>query len=296
MSRRRHPPTDDPLRQPDLDGLRTELLRWAAPGGHWDRRRLRMLTPGQRVVLLNRETWGRYAQAWGLVSHWKLNEASGDAIDSYGSNNLTDTATVTAADGILRPGGSRSGARQFTQANSEYFTLADPATLDVSGNTDFAIACWAYFTSANTNHGSLFTKYFITGGQRQYFMGRTDGSGPKFIVSAAGTVGVEVIGLAEASLVLNQWYFILGWHDGVGDVIGCRVNNGTKVTTAHATGVFNGTAAVNIGAFENGWPGYQMDGRIDEALFFSAPPGGIADKIDDISRILYNNGRGMPRN
>jgi hypothetical protein len=293
MSRRRHPPTDDPLRQPDPDDLRAELARWACPGGLLDRRRWRGLMPGQRVVLFNRETWGRYAQTWGLVSHWKLNEASGDAIDSSGTNNLADTNTVTAADGILRPGGSRSGARQFTAATFERFRLADNASLS-TGDVDFAVACWAYFDSSPGGSGrTLISKW-----AREYLLLWNNEAAENrfaFHVSSDGAENVNVRANSLGAPATATWYFILAWHDSVGNTINIKVNNGTTDSAAHATGVFDGTAVFELGGL-NDTGTYPMDGRIDEALFFKSPPGGIANKINDMSRILYNDGRGMPRN
>ena len=67
-----------------------------------------------------------------LISYWKLDEASGNATDSHGTNTLTDTNTVTSVAGKINT------ARYFTNANTEFFTLADNASLS-TGDIDFTI-------------------------------------------------------------------------------------------------------------------------------------------------------------
>ena len=53
-----------------------------------------------------------------LGGYWKMDEASGDALDSHGSNNLTDNDTVAAS-----TDGKINGARDFEKGFSEYLKL-----------------------------------------------------------------------------------------------------------------------------------------------------------------------------
>ena len=66
---------------------------------------------------------------------WHLDEASGNALDSTSnSNNLTDTNTVGTGTGKVGTG------RDFEKDNSEHFTIADNASLSITG--DISISCW----------------------------------------------------------------------------------------------------------------------------------------------------------
>ena len=82
----------------------------------------------------------------GLLHWWDLDEASGDAIDATGNQDLTDTNTVGSSSGTAPDGGD---ARSFTAANSEYFTTAAGNILNNS-ETAVTFALWG-----NVNNTSL---------------------------------------------------------------------------------------------------------------------------------------------
>ena len=86
-----------------------------------------------------------------LISVWEMDEASGDAIDAHGSNDLTDTNTVAAAAGKI------NGARDFETGNSECFLLADNTDLSM-GDIDFSITAWVQLESKTADR-SIVGKY-----------------------------------------------------------------------------------------------------------------------------------------
>ena len=74
-----------------------------------------------------------------LVSYWKLDEASGDALDSHGTNNLTVNGSIGTAAGKI------GSARDLESSGSDqYFSLADNASLS-TGDIDFSVAGWVKF-------------------------------------------------------------------------------------------------------------------------------------------------------
>ncbi len=73
-----------------------------------------------------------------LVSYYKLNESSGNAADSIGSNTLTNVNTVTYAAGKINNGAV------FTASSSQQFTCADTG-LGFTGN--FSMSFWVKFTT-----------------------------------------------------------------------------------------------------------------------------------------------------
>ena len=83
------------------------------------------------LIIRETVTLHRDLQGW-----WKLDEASGSAVDSHGSNTLTQTGTVGAATGKI------DGARDFSTSN--YFSIASNASLS-TGDISFSLACWAKF-------------------------------------------------------------------------------------------------------------------------------------------------------
>lgn len=78
----------------------------------------------------------------GLVSYWKLDEASGNATDSKGSNTLTNVGTTTYSTGKI------SNAAQFLRS-SKY--LESSTTTGLAPTTAFSINAWVKWDSLTDN-------------------------------------------------------------------------------------------------------------------------------------------------
>lgn len=230
-----------------------------------------------------------YPGVWGLISYWKLDEASGQRDDSRSTSHLTDTNTVTQATGATAVLGSSA---QFVAANSEQLTRVDNAALS-SGDVDLWVAAWAYLDSKPSNGGIAFKGTGVAAGTVEYALfyqgGGTDRLRFQIGDSAAGsltTVSATVLG----SPSLATWYFVLGYHDSVNDEIGISVNGG-----AFTTGATSGRApADTAGSFRIGSLNGAsfFDGRIDSVAIGKSPPGGIAALATQIRDRLYNAGLG----
>lgn len=214
------------------------------------------------------------ALADNLVAYWSLDEASGNAIDAHSTYDLTETSGTIAA-----TTGKVSGCRDFEEADSEYFTIADNADLSV-GDIDFSWACWVQLEAA------VGTRWIISkrGGPDtsiEYDM-LTDGNRFKFRVANGATTGVATADNLGAPST-GTWYFVVGWHDSVNNVVGICVNDGTPNTTSYSSGSQNGTAALLFGATS---AVFNWDGLIDEVGFWK--------KVLSASEIteLYNAGAG----
>src|SRR5262245_39117478 len=70
----------------------------------------------------------------GLISYWRLDEASGSRADSHGGNALTENGGVGSAAGKI------SGAADFDGSN-DYLSRADNADLS-TGDIDFTVQAW----------------------------------------------------------------------------------------------------------------------------------------------------------
>ncbi len=190
-----------------------------------------------------------------LISHWRLNEASGNALDSWGANTLTDNATVTATTG---PNFNIPAARQFTAANTEFFNVGTNASLEMVAGNRMAITAWVYLDS-NSSQITIAGKWNAVGNQRGYLLDYlSSGTRFRFIVSPDGTTNGNVTANAIGNPATGVWYFLAGWYDGVNLYASA---NGTFPTATPYTGdVFTNTADFKIGAINassNYW-----DGRI----------------------------------
>jgi len=216
-----------------------------------------------------------------LMAFWSLEEASGNRADAHGSNTLADNNTVTSNTGKV------GTAAQFTATNSEYLSIADNAALSM-GDIDFTIAGWVYLdTKANE---VIAAKYRTNTNNREYLLyyALSDGATNRFIFlvspNGVGTTAVVANNFGEPST--GTWYFVVAWHDATANTINIQINNGTANSTAHSTGVFDGTDDFKIGALHTTSPIYFWNGRIDQL--------GIWKRVLTATEKawLYNSGNG----
>ncbi len=214
-----------------------------------------------------------------LVSHWAMNEASGNALDSFGSNTLTETSgTIDSAVGKV------GNCRDFEAGDTEYFELADNASLS-TGDIDFTFACWINFESIAT-FPVIFSKSVNSGNQREYMLFCDTGVNRLiFRVSSNGTATTDRQATTLGAPTTATWYFVVCWHDSVNNTLNIQVNNGTADSTSYSSGVFDSTAPFQIGAQSS--VGIYFDGLIDEVSFWkrvlTAPE----------RTTLYNSGAGL---
>jgi len=217
-----------------------------------------------------------------LVSVWELKEASGNALDSFGSNTLTETSgTIAAASGKIL------GARDFEANDTEWFA-AGSNTILRPGDADFTISAWVNVESLTTGR-SIAGKYLTTGDQREYRL-HAGSNGfrntLRFSVSAAGTSTITTQDWSGTATTAT-WYFVVAWHDAANNQIGISVNNGSAETTAHSTGVFQGTGTFAIGAEDGSGGNAPYDGLIEQVAFWNRV------LTSGERTTLYNSGAGL---
>lgn len=219
-----------------------------------------------------------------LTRHYSLEEASGSRVDDVAADTLTDVNTVTQATGKI------GNAAQFTAANFEALSHADDATYS-TGDIDFCFAAWSYLDTIH--NGTILSKYQISGNQREYLLyyNQNDhATNNRFSLSVSNngttitTVDANNFGAASTA----TWYYVIAWHDSVNNQIGISVNDSTPNTTAHTTGVFDGTAVFNIGYLLNGAAQvYPYNGRTDQVAYWKNYIPNSTERT-----WLYNSGTG----
>lgn len=216
-----------------------------------------------------------------LVSYWKLDEASGNAIDAHGTNDLTETGgTIAATTGKI------NGCRDFEDIDTEYFEIADNA--DVStGDIDFTFAAWVNLESKGANR-IIIGKDLNTSGNREYNLYFSDTADRfRFELFSATDSGTNLSADSLGSPSLATWYFIVAWYDATANTMNIQVNDGTVDSTSKATLQASGSAAFRIGArayptIEDYW-----DGLIDEVGFWKR----VLTSGERTQ--LYNSGSGL---
>lgn len=213
-----------------------------------------------------------------LVVYLSLDEASGNAIDAHGSNDMSDNNTVGATTGKV------GGGRDLEVGSSEYFSAAHNSDWAV-GDIDFTLQAWVNAESL-AGDSYILSKYAFSFPDRQYALrynvttNRFD-----FFVSPDGdnatiaTVTANNLGAPSTA----TWYLIHAWHDATNNQIGIAVNAGTADITSHSGGVVNASSNVNVGAIA---AAAHWDGIIDEVGFWKRV------LTSDERTELYNAGTG----
>jgi len=208
-----------------------------------------------------------------------MDEASGDAADSHGSNTFTNNNTVPSGTGKLNT------AFDLESTSSHYFSHTDNSDLS-TGNIDFTLQAWV-------NPESLAGTMFIIGkwqvsGELEYALYYNSGNSRfEFTVSANGSSNPTAATANNFGAPSTGTYVLVhAWHDATNDQLGIAVNAGTANTVAYSSGVRDGTSDVNFGRNQS-VPGQFWDGLLDEIGFWKRVL--TAQERTD----LYNGGAGL---
>jgi hypothetical protein len=197
----------------------------------------------------------------GLIAGYKLNEASGNAIDVLGLNDLTDVNTVTSAAGV------NGTARQFTALNAETLTHVSNAAFQ-TGDIDYTIAGRFYLDTLVDM--ALVSKDMSGGGKREFDL--------EFL-SSAGTINkfrMRLFRATDSSIAVNDtttisaatWYSVIGWHDAAADTMNIQVSGGAVVSAATGGALQAASdAEFRISSRQFG-PGAFMNGRAEDVYFW----------------------------
>jgi hypothetical protein len=217
----------------------------------------------------------------GLYAYYELDEASGAAMDLYGTRTLGNFGNPvgTAA-------GKINTSRNFPGGNA-YFCSAN--TTDFSpGSNHFFFSLWA--KAGNLTQGQSDTGLLSktgTANNKQWILFYKNTTRKPTLGVSLNDANSFSVAAATAFADTTTWYFIAGGWDGTN--IKISVNGGPYATTAFAgpvapTGNMPFTIGLEIGS-GGGWLG-----QIDEVAIW------IGRNDLSISEVqqLYNNGAGLP--
>jgi hypothetical protein len=221
-----------------------------------------------------------------LVAYWKLDEASGNALDAH-----TNGLTLTQVDG---PGAGTgkvySTARTF-DGSADYFRRASQTLLQ-TGDVDFTLAAWVYLTS-KTNIAMIVAKVDTAG--REYMLYYNSGTDRWTVtVYRATDTGVSAVANNHGAVTADQWCLVTAWHDATADTLSISVNNGTADT--QATGGALQAASTNefqIGSRILPASSFRFPGRIGPVAMWksAAGNGGVLSAAQRTA--LWDAGNGL---
>lgn len=223
-----------------------------------------------------------------LISHWKLEEASGTRVDAHTSgNDLTDNNTVLQGTGII------GSCADYEKTNNEDLSITDASQtgLDITG--DFSFSGWfnvEELASVNARQG-MFGKSESVGSQRSYSVSYEETDKLTLRTYEDGTTSPTVAEVTDAAYFVSgdvgNWvYFAVSYDLSSGTTVFYK--NGSSVASTKTgttiTGIFDGTAPFELGDYNSG---SEFDGLVDECSIWS--------RIITSSEVseIYNSGSGL---
>ena len=198
--------------------------------------------------------------AGGLVAYYKMEEASGTRVDSFGSNDLTAVGLPGVAVGIS------GSAAHFTLGSTQYLQSVNPVDLRM-GRTSFSICYWAYIDSINLIDNMWLVNKSLDGSaaNSEFFTGLITGATSLFKFFTSDGSGTQVVTASNFGAVsINTWYFVACIYDSANQVIKISINNGDSNSTAQTTGILATTLNFVVGRLGNDASTGYHNGRIDE--------------------------------
>lgn len=211
----------------------------------------------------------------GLSVYYRLEEASGNRIDSFGGADLTPNGSPLPGNVV----GVVGNALSLVAANLQYLSHADTAALRHGGNP-FWWEGWVKLTDKLAPY-ALVSKY--AAGNREYLI-QYDNGGDRFqfTSSSDGTATTTAVANTFGSPTAGVWYYLSCRYDGTKIYI--SVNNGAENSAALVITFAGGTAALNIGRLPAGVQ--YANAMLDEWGFWHKSP-----TVAEITA-QYNSGNG----
>lgn len=182
-------------------------------------------------------------------------QAQASSSDYYGSfvefdQNYLDVERISVTPAAT------ARAAHFVAGNSEYLSAADHADFTPK-NTDFTIAGWVKFDTANVGH-VLWSKYNANSDRREYrcyVYQQTSwyaigANVLRWSVSTDGTSGglVNCTDDVLGQIPAGEWVFVACQHDYTNSKLRLKINNLPWTEVSHGGNLYDGTADFRLGA------------------------------------------------
>lgn len=208
-----------------------------------------------------------------LISYWNFDEENGTRLDASGSNDLTDNNTVEYASGKIE------NAASFNSGAHEFLSHDDNEELS-TGETDFTIAVWVYFTDLS-EHRTIVNKADNSSENEYHLIYDNDAHKIRFYAYD----GSWKYASDPTTISTDTWYHIVAWYDESKQEIAVSVNDSVPGTQSLSSAIEDSSAPFKVGVRYTGQ--LYMQGYIDELGFWKRV-------LTDTERSqLYNDGDGL---
>jgi len=214
----------------------------------------------------------------GLKAYYKLDEASGNAIDSHGDNDGTNNGATQGATGKI------GNCYDFEADEDDYVDMGNTADLSAPTGAG-SISCWVKIESY-VNYASVVSKINFNTDRNGYIffihVGYARGGG-----GSATANDYTADGAAVDLSSLSTWYHVVFTWDVVPGEMKVYINNGAADLTDSGLAI---TFVTNVNNFRLGYSvgpyGDVIDGLLDEVGIWSR-----ALTSSEVAE-LYNSGNG----
>jgi hypothetical protein len=219
-----------------------------------------------------------------LVAYWKLDEASGNALDAH-TNGLTLTQSGSPGSAA---GKVYASARVYGQ--NVHHRRASETLLQIADN-DWTMAAW-FNTKTLTNNTGPWGKY-----------GSTSANGCYYCVWYALNLGIGFnkadnsaivqIDLGNVLAAVDTWHFLVAWHDSVNDIVGASLDGAVPVTKAIVGGVRSNADVFSVGSYYGGTGIEDWRDRVGPVAMWKSAAGGGGCLSAAQRLALWNGGAGL---
>lgn len=206
-----------------------------------------------------------------LVSYYRLDEASGTAVDSWAAKNLSNTSTTFGA-GKINNCAIFNGSTSLLESSDSAFNFGG----------SYSFSFWVNFTSTAGGQ-CLVAKYNYNGTNQRSYQTWFQSNALNFANSTDGATGTEKSGSVAWTPSTGTWYHVVYAYSTAG-TCAVYVNSVLLGTiTLLNTGTFASTANFRLG---NNYSSVALNGKLDEVAIFN--------KTLNQSEVnfIYNNGAG----
>lgn len=220
------------------------------------------------MTLLRRHTLlsvtGISALLTGLISYWKLDESSGNAIDSHGSNDGTVVGATQGAAGKV-------GTSYDFDGGNDQINFGSPI---VPATGEFTVSLWVKSPTLAGSRG-LFGQYYDVVGERFYATFRATAA----FIQIGGTSLIY-----SNTFLVDTWYYLTFTRDS-SNLVRIYVDGDLKNSGTLSSNVDQQN--LTIGAYREGATNVFWRGNIDGFGIWSR-----ALTADEITN-LHNSGNGL---
>lgn len=176
-----------------------------------------------------------------LMMYLRMNETTGNAIDAYSSNTLTQHGGVSNNSGLIY-----STTRSFNGTN-QYLDITSNSSFCIGPKDVFSALIWINL-AAKSSYMGILTKDDI-GSNREYNLYYDVGNDALAFEFYNGSFSPVTTLRVGNPISINTWYMVYMEYNGA--TVRMNLNNGSFTSASFASTPFSGSASFNLGNWSN---------------------------------------------